>query len=502
MKNFWGLFCISLLASNMVYGQNDAQSKMFEDFKKQHLEQFNQFKSTQQAEYDKFRRAQNEQYAEFIKNSWATLNALPAIMPQEEEKDVTPVIYEESIIDTTNTTSVFDEAIPTKKEVIVVPQPQPQPEPIAPVQPKANISYKTVSIAFYGSLVSVGFPTSDNLKLKGLTEKSISEAWLQLSDEAYDITLSNVLNIRKNLALCDWGYIEMLQAISEKQYGKTNEAVLMQAFLLAQSNYKTRLAYDDSKLYILIASQYSILRMSRYEIDGEYFYPLNCNAEQLRVCKAFFENEKAISLQLREEQKFDYDPTQPRKLSSTFGVVANIDVNQNELDFFAKYPSAYINNNSVTRWAVYANTPMSRNVKEKLYPTIRASIKGLSEKDAVNKILNFVQTAFTYGYDNQVWGCDRAFFASETLHYPYSDCEDRSILFARLVRDIVGLEVVLLYYPGHLATAVGFKQEVEGDYLLYKNRRFTVCDPTFINAPVGKTMPGMNNKEAQVIALQ
>ena len=100
------------------------------------------------------------------------------------------------------------------------------------------------------------------------------------------------------------------------------------------------------------------------------------------------------------------------------------------------------------------------------------------------------------------WGYDRAFFASETLHYPYSDCEDRSILFARLVRDLVDLDVVLIYYPGHLATAVAFKQEVNGDYLTYKGHRYTVCDPTFVNAPVGMTMPGMNNREAQVIALK
>jgi hypothetical protein len=71
-----------------------------------------------------------------------------------------------------------------------------------------------------------------------------------------------------------------------------------------------------------------------------------------------------------------------------------------------------------------------------------------------------------------------------------------------LVRDLIGTDVVLIYYPGHLATAVGFKEEVNGDYLIYKNRRYTVCDPTYVNAPVGKTMPGMDNKEAQVIVLK
>jgi uncharacterized caspase-like protein len=87
------------------------------------------------------------------------------------------------------------------------------------------------------------------------------------------------------------------------------------------------------------------------------------------------------------------------------------------------------------------------------------------------------------------------------LYYPYADCEDRSILFSRLVRDLLGLDVVLVYYPGHLATAVHFAQEVAGDYLQCKGKRYVVCDPTYVGAPVGRTIPGMNNQEAQIIAL-
>lgn len=117
-------------------------------------------------------------------------------------------------------------------------------------------------------------------------------------------------------------------------------------------------------------------------------------------------------------------------------------------------------------------------------------------------LLNFVQTAFVYEYDDKVWGYDRAFFAEETLFYPYCDCEDRSILFSRLVRDLLGLKVVLIYYPGHLATAVRFSENVTGDYLSVNTSRYVICDPTYIGAPVGRTMPNMNNGNAKVILLE
>ena len=117
-------------------------------------------------------------------------------------------------------------------------------------------------------------------------------------------------------------------------------------------------------------------------------------------------------------------------------------------------------------------------------------------------LLNYVQTGFEYEYDDKVWGHDRAFFAEETLYYPYCDCEDRAILYSRLVRDLLGLDVVLVYYPGHMCTAVNFPDGAHGDYVVLDGKPFTISDPTYIGAPIGATMPGMDNKRAKVILLK
>ena len=133
---------------------------------------------------------------------------------------------------------------------------------------------------------------------------------------------------------------------------------------------------------------------------------------------------------------------------------------------------------------------------------MKAQLKGLSQEQAVGKLLNWVQTGFVYEYDDKVWGHDRAFFAEETLYYPYCDCEDRSILLTRLVRDLLGLKCILVYYPGHLASAVAFDDHVSGDYILLQGKRFVIADATYIDAPVGMTMTGMDNQTAKVILLE
>jgi hypothetical protein len=179
-----------------------------------------------------------------------------------------------------------------------------------------------------------------------------------------------------------------------------------------------------------------------------------------------------------------------------------ISENQNLLSFFNSYPTSEVGGNFMTRWAMYANTPICQEAQKKLYPQLRSFINGRSQLEAVERLLNWVQTAFVYEYDDKVWGGDRAFFPDETLYYPYCDCEDRSILFTRLVRDLLGLKCILIYYPGHLASAVSFTEHVSGDYIQINGSRFVVCDPTYIGASVGHTMPDMDNATAKVIVLQ
>lgn len=43
--------------------------------------------------------------------------------------------------------------------------------------------------------------------------------------------------------------------------------------------------------------------------------------------------------------------------------------------------------------------------------------------------VEFCTNGFVYEYDDKVWGGDSAFFAEESLYYPYYDCEGRFILF-------------------------------------------------------------------------
>ena len=46
------------------------------------------------------------------------------------------------------------------------------------------------------------------------------------------------------------------------------------------------------------------------------------------------------------------------------------------------------------------------------------------------------------------------------------------------------------------------REDIRGDYLLRDGKKYTICDPTYIGAPIGATMPSMDNQTAKVITLR
>lgn len=459
-------------------------------------EWYNSFKMDSEKEYNTFRDKANKDYADFIRASWEFYEASPA-MSKPNEEPIPPVIYKEEQEEREDENILIDNPI-------TIPLPEPQPKPIEPIKPQPQPIKSFCQFSFFNTYCEVSIPRN-LINLGSIDNEELANAWETLSNGEFDATLYDCLQLRDKMQLCDWAYLLLLKELSISAYkALNNESVLLTAWLYCQSGYQMRLANDGNKLHMLYASQYTIYNQSYYQLDGFNYYSLLPISDKLQICSAAFENEQALSLQVSIYPTLKETTSQTRNLQSERykNLKVSVRVNKNLIDFYDTYPSSELNSNPLTRWAMYANTPLTDNVKRDLYPTLKHQIQNLSNRQAIEQLLNFVQTAFVYEYDDKVWGVDRALFAEETLYYPYADCEDRSILFSRLVRDLLNLPVVLVYYPGHLATAVAFQTAEQGDYIMLDGKRFTICDPTYIGAPVGATMPKMENKTAKVILLE
>ena len=470
---------------------------------------YEKFRQNAIKEYRDFRDQCNNEYAEFMRKAWREFRILPKVDLPVEPCPVPPVIKPK---DDDKGKKNKSNPVPIKEIVKPVP-PEPQPQPVAPIvepapapQPLPVVQDKWLDFKFFGTRAKVRYKESFKLSLPALSGETLSQAWLKCSNGDLDGTLKDCLDLRSRHKLCDWAYLLMLRDLGDAMLGKnSNEARFITAWLYCQSGYKMRLAVEGNSLQVLFGTKHTIYMRSYYTISDTRFFQLYNNNSQGKalVCDLPFEGEKAMSLLVSQNQEFDMNMSAKRSIAPAYGssITAQVSVNKNLIDFYDKYPASEVGGNFMTRWAMIANTPLNNQVKNDIYPILKNYVSGKSEKQQVEIILHFLHS-FPYGYDNEIWGQDRAFFAEETLYYPKSDCEDHAILFSRLVRDLLGLKVVLVYYPGHLAAAVHFNGDVSGDYIMLNSVKYVVCDPTYFGAPVGETMPGMDNSSSSVILLE
>ena len=488
MARFKSFLLISLLFGLSMF----TSSAQTDDF----YAQYEKFSKHAKAEYEDYRAQCNAEYVKFLERALKEYKVLPSI-PRPKDEVVPPTIMPRQ-----------DKNKKQAKEILIenVVSPilsLPQPKPISPIYENDKVEEKNFSFSYMGTTCEVRLPKDLNIRMSGCESCMIATIWKQLATNAMDNTIRDFLALRLKMQLCDWAYLNLIDTFAKAFCGHGNEAVIMAAFIYSQSGYKMRLGRDCEKLYLLYGSKHGIYEKGYIVIEGINYYPLDDKVERMEISDFSFPQEQSMSLYIENVQKFTIRPSAIRKLASEqyHDVAIDSQVNLNLIQFYNTYPSSEVNGNFMTCWKMYADTPMDESVSQMLYPDIKNKIEGLSDVQAVNQILNWVQTAFQYEYDDKVWGHDRAFFAEETLYYPYCDCEDRAILFTRLVRDLLGLKCILVYYPGHLASAVCLKQQVNGDYISLDGDVYTICDPTYIGAPVGITMPEMDNRSAKVIKL-
>lgn len=460
-------------------------------------EQYDAFKQETRAAYLNFRNECNQKYIDFLRQSWDWYEGKAPLPVPVELTPVPPRPYDEK------EQPAPIEATPTPVDVEPV-APEPQPKPVEPVKEVPTPKDDYFAFDFYGVGSKVRLPEAAKLRLKDCSNTSIADGWERLCIDGMNNAIRDCLEARIRYNLCDWAYLRFLDELSRQYCADANGATLLMAFLYCQSGYQMRLAVDGGKLCMLYGSKHQIFDKGYFVVDGISFYPYGESSNSISICAAVFEGETPMSLLVDSEQKLGSTLSENRVIGSKRypELTVGSSVPTHLIDFYNSYPSSAIDGNPMTRWAMYANTPLAEATRNKLYPELRKAFEGKSKLQKVEMLLNWVQTGFVYEYDDKVWGGDRAFFAEESLYYPYCDCEDRSILFSRLVRDLLGLDVALIYYPGHLATAVCFGDDTKGDAMMIGDKRYTVCDPTYIGAPIGAQMPGLEYDKTQAIVLR
>lgn len=495
--------CVFSLLPSLVAGQNT-----FEEYKKKKAEQFQAYQKEKQQrrddylerkrkEFDDYRKRKNREFSEYLSNPWTERERMEPLPKPTKPEPVNPPVAPKEDVKPLPDNSF---AIPTPDvRPPVTPKPsKPEPIPLPEPEPRPG---NTMQVKLFGMTLNVAMDDDMHFSMKSIKPEAFKKAIQILDDDKYTPLIEDFARYSDDMHLNGWARMCLSKAIADRLLGEgSNEAVVLQTYLMAMMGYDIKpVSINNHHLAMMFSSNMQLCGIP-YIVDGEKRYYISedlPNGTKISTPDSQYKGGTcSIDYGHATQMQLDNIRTQSKGFRSKHDkeVYVEVSVNKSLMLYYESLPSFQ----DVT---FYVREPMETILAQQLLPTLRGAISGLSERDAANLLIHFVQTAFDYENDDNQFGFEKPFFKEELFYHRYSDCEDRAILYAGLIKTLLGLDVVLIYYPGHMCTAVKFKDDILGDFTTIDNQKYIICDPCFINANIGRCMPQYQNVKPEALKI-
>ena len=370
-----------------------------------------------------------------------------------------------------------------------------------------------VSVNFYGKELHFTIDEKLRIKSKGVKESDVANYFVEMAriTDATSSLWKQIDSYVKEMGLNEWGYFCILRSLSEEIIADIDNRVLFNFYMLRNEGkfkVKTARGKESNKLTLLAALDnnkevysYTFFRFNEGDNDNLKYYSIYGGGSSQESIYTYEYNEQDKEL---NQISLDFHNTLNMGICDAKRELKFEKINSKiEIPFNSSHV-AYLNDIPMTVFPIYFVSPISIEAQQIFNNKLNELKQEYSPVQFIDIILNFVQTAFDYKTDEQQFGYEKYFYPEEVIAYPFSDCEDRSALFAWIVSNYTNAKVVGLQYEGHLATAVYFGDnvDIEGDMFSYGGKRYYVCDPTYINASIGMTMPQFKDKTPKIIKIK
>lgn len=466
------LFCVF---SVEVFAQEDPNSS------------FDKFRSEMLSNFQSFRKSVLDNYADFLDGIWKEYDRFRGLTRDDTPKpDTIPVAKDipEEPVDVP-TPDVLPQKLP---DTVVLP-----PKPvIPPVLPK-------VKFQFCGAVWEA--PKIEVVSLSRVEGKSLAKVWnIYKKNDVANIALS-FQQLAFEEGFNDWFVFEMIKTyVNTLDNGSSaDDRIMLQHFLLLNMGYDVRLSITDKgNLLLLVPFKQIVYARSYLNINGANYYIFSGDNVNLDDNTRFYSCVLPDSLDYGKKMNLLYHPGtyfQSGNLKKNLLTDGHIQVegivDVEIMEMVRHYPLMDI--------ADYAMSTLMPSLRSDILRQVKPYLQGLSQQEAVQKLMHFMHYAFTYETDGDQHGYEKPYFVEENFYYAKNDCEDRSIFFAFLVRELLQMEVHLVFYPGHACTAIHFDDDnIMGDGYWYENKRYLICDPTYIGANIGMCMPDFRSVKPEI----
>lgn len=523
------------------YSQDDQYQKFIEQRNqklKAKQEAYQKGVADKNKEMQEYIDKQNKEFADFVAKQWELFNEfakeqLEMSKPKVKEAPVAELTDEKTEVESADVEYAQDEELPSVTHSVAVlytddndnnyeirsrisdKGTEELPTKDFDKSKKLNIDNSTnILLNFYGRQVTIHVDPKLKVRSVGVEEKNVADYFTKISkcQEETGALWSDLDKIVNDFGLNEWGYFCLLRTLSERMFENVNDRVLFCFYMLRnEGGFKTRLArgQQSDALTLLIAIDnskrvysYTFFRFAD-DASGQNKVKYYCVYGGGKKEEPVYSYDFCKQDSEKKQMRLDFD----KNLNmGSCDVVRTLKLTKNQQITlpFNKAHMAYLNDVPMTVFPIYFVNPIAIEAQQELQKQFNAMKEQYTPTQFIEMLLHFVQTAFEYKTDEEQFGYEKYFYPEEVIGYPYSDCEDRSALFAWLVQKYTNAKVIGLQYDGHVATAVCFGDgaNVQGDGFMYGGKKYYVCDPTYINASIGMTMPQYQGKTPKVIKLR
>ena len=275
----------------------------------------------------------------------------------------------------------------------------------------------------------------------------------------------------------------------------------MRQYLLCHTGYDVRVAQNDGCLALLVPYSTTIYSSSYIDVDGKRFtLVFDAKSGRTTACGSVrtyrLPGERnaggLIDPVFRQAPRVTESMVSVKLTDKKTSVACNVNANLAKLLY--DYPQIPL--------IEYSRSSLQPSFRKELTSQLRQTTAGMTPEAAVGTLLNLVQHAFKYATDQEQFGFEKPLFPEESAIYGINDCEDRALLFSMLIRQVTGLDCLLVEYPGHVACAVRLPEyQGNGTCYSFEGHRYVLADPTFVGAKIGMCMPAYRGSHPKLSKL-
>ncbi len=349
---------------------------------------------------------------------------------------------------------------------------------------------KTANFNFFNEPISIRYHDDLLGSLpKVFGNENIGQLTLPANVKRFEPTLKDLHTYRRELNLSDWLFYLLIKDCSEVIYNQENkdmQRILFCWLVMGNLDYKVQLNlnYENAYLSVFTLDRPYSIPVKRFGVGRMAVLNSNESSEDgtgmasqnfLATYRAnqYIDGSKIFSFKM-DRLPYLGNPIKHNKsvqfVHNNQMYSINYQTNSNVVQMLDSYPELGTQ--------AYLNYPLSLEAYNSLLPNLQRYTDEMSEMETIRFLLSFTRQAFSYGKDIDHYNTDnRTFCAEQTLTHKYSDCEDRSILFAFLVNEILGREVIIVDFDKHVGVGIKLDKYI-GKPILYQREYYTYCDPT------------------------